>query len=151
MMGSTIENELSFSLPPDEVKRVLLKSALFISIILITFSFLRKSQIDLSLVLILAIGHMAAYLLFIRHKYFFISPDYFRGESAFGRNVIIGWNEDFKISEARLNGLAGYKLRNKNIINFIFLPKAIATSDEFESAVAKFAPENHILLSLKPA
>ena len=92
---------------------------------------------------------MAAYYFTIHHKYIFISPDYLRAKSAFGRNVIIGWNEEIKINETNLNGLSGYNLRNKSLLNFIFLPKAIANSDEFQTSVTKFAPKNHILLSLK--
>lgn len=148
-MSETLEDELAFILPPAEAKKVILKSVLILTMVLIIITFIVKIKFNLSVAIFLAAAHVAGYFLIIRHKYIFISPDYFRGESALGRNAIIGWHEEIKVNETHLNGLSGYNLKNKSLLNFIFLPKAIANSEDFQSAVAKFSPKNHILLSLK--
>lgn len=141
-------NEHTFLLPASEAIKVMAKSAFMFAMVLVIFVFLgiTKSFIDIAIFLLLI--HIGLYLYIIRYKYVFISPNYIRGESMFGRSIAIAWSESVNINEISSNGLKGYSLRKSNMLDFVFIPKVIAVSHEFQAVVATYAPENHPLLSI---
>ena len=145
-----MSDEVAFLLPASEVKRLLIKSLSIFAVAIIVLMIIHGEiggYADIGLFLVLF--HVGIYFYMIRYKYVYVSSNHIRGESLLGRNVTVLWEEDISLLNVSNYGHSGYNLRTKNLLNFIFIPKAIAESQHFQTTIVKFAPINHPLLTLK--
>jgi len=139
-------NGYYFCLPSLEVKKIMRQSALlFVAIIMVLAIVTGRNYIDTAI--FVALLHVGMYFFLLHYKYVYVSPQGVRGESPLGSSKIFSWSDDLEISRSSKNGIHGYAIRRKGLLDTIFLPRAIFDSPQFHAAVSEFAPPSHVLLA----
>lgn len=139
-------NGYYFCLPSSEVKKILRQSALmFVAIIIGLAIVTGRNFVDTAI--FVALVHVGMYFFLLRYKYVYVSPLGVRGESPLGSAKMFSWSDDLEIRRSNNNGIHGYAIQRKGLLDTIFVPRAIFDSPQFHAAVSEFAPPTHVLLS----
>ena len=139
-------NGYYFCLPSSEVKKIVRKSALiFVAIIIGLVIVTGRNFVDTAI--FVALLHVWMYFLLLRYKYVYVSPLGVRGESPLGSSKMFSWSDDLEIRTNNNNGIHGYAIRRKGLLDTIFVPRAIFDSPQLHAAVSEFAPPTQVVLS----
>jgi hypothetical protein len=135
-----------FCLPSSEVKKILRHSVLiFVAIIIGLAIVTGRNFVDTAI--FVALLHVGMYFFLLRYKYVYVSTQGVRGDSPLGSSKMFSWSDDIEICRSNSNGIHGYAIRGKGLLDTIFVPRAIFDSPQFRSAVSEFAPPSHALLA----
>jgi hypothetical protein len=141
-----MNNGYYFCLPSSEVKKITRASALmFVAIIIVLAIVTGRDFVDTAL--FVALLHVGMYFILLRYKFVYVSPLGVRGESPLGSTKVFSWSDVLEIRRSNNNGIHGYAIQRKGLLDTIFVPRAIFESPQFHAAVSEFAPPNHLLLA----
>jgi hypothetical protein len=119
-------NGYYFRLPSSEVKKVMRQSALMFIVIIIGLAIVTgKNYTDTAIFVVLL--HVGAYFVLRHYRYVYVSSLGIRGESPLGSSKTFSWSDELDIHQ-KYNGIHGYSIQRKGLLDAIFVPKAILES-----------------------
>lgn len=140
-------NGYSFQLPKAELRKIIGQSAVMFAVIVISLSFFTEGDYS-STAIVLVLVHVGGYIYIGHYRYVYVSQEGIGGNSPFFGSKVLSWEDELEIKLGYNNqGIRGYFLQRCGLLDSIFVPAAIFTTQQFKNAVAGFAPPNHVLLN----
>lgn len=137
--------EVGFTLPADELKRVLIRfgGPMVLGVAIVSVAGAGSPLFGTIFVLLFCLG---LYAIGKRYKYVYVSEEGIRGTTTSASRVRLQWQDGASIAQTSFNGLDGISVIPAGEKRGLYIPLAIVKSHAFREAVSRYAPAEHVIV-----